>query len=455
MRSTTQSIGSYTFDAAARTLLRGGTSTRLPRKAAELLALLAERGGELVSRESIFTTLWPEGFIEDGNLTQTIYLLRKALAADPSVEIENVPRLGYRLRCVAVPAKATRAGMTWSRFAFAAGAFAAVIVVLGAWVAMRAPASGYLSPQARADVDLAMYHFDRIANIDLAQRYFSSTTHDAPSSPEGYAGLALVQALKGFDASDRAAACARGNAALARADAIRVSSLGHVARAMLAVTCERSLTVAQAEVDAALAMDPRSATALGFRSRIGFWRNRPAEAVTFAKEAVAENPTSAEALLDLGIAEYYDRDFQHAVSSFTRLLELMPNHPAARDFLARSYDGLGDFSAAERVVREAELAPASAPWTVPMQARLLAERGQRQRAFDLLRARAVASDPEAVASAYVALGDDARAVAYLLQSGRHRSLTTQIAWLSDFRFADLRARYAGLTGQFVTWKIDG
>jgi len=63
-----------------------------------VLALLAERAPEIVSRAEFEAAIWPEGYIEPANLTQTIYMLRKALgSARGSAPIETVTNRGYRL----------------------------------------------------------------------------------------------------------------------------------------------------------------------------------------------------------------------------------------------------------------------------------------------------------------------------------------------------------------------
>ena len=63
-----------------------------PKGNGEAIKIYPQRAGHFIMTDRL------EGFVHEGNLTQTIYLLRKSLAADPAVSIENVPRRGYRLR---------------------------------------------------------------------------------------------------------------------------------------------------------------------------------------------------------------------------------------------------------------------------------------------------------------------------------------------------------------------
>jgi Tol biopolymer transport system component/DNA-binding winged helix-turn-helix (wHTH) protein len=91
-------FGGFRFDARTGTLERAGEPVSLSPKATELLRLLLERGGELVTKQEIFAVVWAETFVEDGVLTQNIYTLRQTLGTNPDGKqiIENVPRRGYR-----------------------------------------------------------------------------------------------------------------------------------------------------------------------------------------------------------------------------------------------------------------------------------------------------------------------------------------------------------------------
>ena len=442
-------LESYTFDPESRLLRRNGAEVLLTRKAAHLLALLLANVNALVSRETIFAHVWPEGFVHEGNLTQTIYLLRRALAADPKVSIENVPRRGYRLRLSGRDLPRTQ-----SKFnRVAAGGFALVAlfcVVL--WIVFKPTAAEPLPLNAREDAGLAMYHLDRYVDLGLARFHFARITKEMPNTPDGYAGLALVDALDGYDSPNRERDCSEGRMLAARANGLRISTLGDVAGAMLHVTCDRSLPQARRDLDAALGMNPSDPAALSLRSRIALWEGRPREAVSFATRAVAADATSPEALLALGLGYYYGRDFSNARDTFRRLLELMPDRPAALDFLERSYEGLGDFSRAGATLRAAQRNPVNSSWVWAARARLFALTGHRLDALSLLRQWGATSDPEWLAAAYAAAGDDDKAIKSFTIAASRNSLASQISWLGDFRFAALRRKFADRTPTFVTWR---
>jgi Tol biopolymer transport system component/DNA-binding winged helix-turn-helix (wHTH) protein len=91
-------FGGFRLDTETGTLWRGNDVISLSPKAAELLTLLLQREGQLVSKQEIFDSVWAGTFVEDGVLTQNIYTLRNALGRDDEGKqfIETVPRRGYR-----------------------------------------------------------------------------------------------------------------------------------------------------------------------------------------------------------------------------------------------------------------------------------------------------------------------------------------------------------------------
>ena len=91
-------FGEFRLDAGEQVLTRSGELVPLSPKVFQTLHLLVERHGHIVSKAEVMDTVWPDLFVEESNLTQNIYILRKVLGADKNVEnfIETVPRRGYR-----------------------------------------------------------------------------------------------------------------------------------------------------------------------------------------------------------------------------------------------------------------------------------------------------------------------------------------------------------------------
>ncbi|HKR27609.1 MAG TPA: winged helix-turn-helix domain-containing protein [Acidobacteriaceae bacterium] len=88
-------FGPFRLDPAERILLRGHEIVPLTQKAFDTLHLLVRNSGHLLEKDELIRELWPDTFVEEGSLSNNIFLLRKALGEDPSF-IETVPRRGYR-----------------------------------------------------------------------------------------------------------------------------------------------------------------------------------------------------------------------------------------------------------------------------------------------------------------------------------------------------------------------
>jgi TolB-like protein/DNA-binding winged helix-turn-helix (wHTH) protein/Flp pilus assembly protein TadD len=91
-------FGAFRLDPCGHLLTREGKSVPLPPKAFETLHLLVRNAGELIDKDDLMKQLWPGTFVEEGNLTKHVSLLRKALGegANEQQYIETVPKRGYR-----------------------------------------------------------------------------------------------------------------------------------------------------------------------------------------------------------------------------------------------------------------------------------------------------------------------------------------------------------------------
>lgn len=91
-------FGPFILEVAERRLTRNGCRVAVPGKAWQILRMLAEAGGRLVSHETLRANLWPNVVVEDRTLTVHVSTLRKALGDGlPSDFIETVTKAGYRL----------------------------------------------------------------------------------------------------------------------------------------------------------------------------------------------------------------------------------------------------------------------------------------------------------------------------------------------------------------------
>jgi TolB-like protein/DNA-binding winged helix-turn-helix (wHTH) protein/Tfp pilus assembly protein PilF len=90
-------FGEFCLDPQARVLRRGGTTVPLTPKAFDVLLLLIQNTGKVVTKDELMKTIWPDSFVEESNLTQTIFMVRKALDETSDRRyILNVQGRGYR-----------------------------------------------------------------------------------------------------------------------------------------------------------------------------------------------------------------------------------------------------------------------------------------------------------------------------------------------------------------------
>ena len=156
-------FGVFELDLHAAELRKAGARLSLPAQSFEVLSLLLERPGDLVTREELRQRLWPNGTFVDfeHGLNAVVNRLRDTLgdSADRPRFIETVPRRGYRFvggveAPPALPPAAVEPSpppsvdrrsiasfVPWRRHTLVTAALAALLVIgIGMWLFWRAPA---------------------------------------------------------------------------------------------------------------------------------------------------------------------------------------------------------------------------------------------------------------------------------------------------------------------------
>lgn len=90
-------FGDFVLDPRLRGLTRSGAPVAITPKAFEVLWLLVRQPGAVIEKETFFAAVWPNRVVEESNLTQTIFVLRKLLGEgiDGRKWIVTVPGRGY------------------------------------------------------------------------------------------------------------------------------------------------------------------------------------------------------------------------------------------------------------------------------------------------------------------------------------------------------------------------
>src|SRR6266702_567513 len=92
-------VGDWVVEPALNQLSAAGKTVKLEPKAMAVLVYLANRPGQVVSREALLSTVWAGVVVSDDSLTQVVIKLRKALGDAPEdpAYIQTITKGGYRL----------------------------------------------------------------------------------------------------------------------------------------------------------------------------------------------------------------------------------------------------------------------------------------------------------------------------------------------------------------------
>ena len=410
-------IGRLRFDPSNLVLYDGDEVVPLPPLAAQLLAALLRADGGVVSAAWIREALWNGSPVEDRNLNQQMYVLRRALRRDPEIAVEHMPRRGYRL----VVAK-RRAVRPWPRrFGLAATWVALVLVVGFVWTPPGPLRMGVaaVDPQiALADYFVTSEGPDHLAR---AASYYRDFTARHADRGDGYGGLAIVDAKQALAVVgsgrnrffDQAQAEAKASLERDAADSNALTALG-----IIASVRDRRDDIAQRLFDRAVAADPTGELPRTWRAKfrlsIGDFRNAGCDFRTLSRDV----PTSGYALGSLGEWLVLDRDYVNASAVLSQALDL-GNHPGfTRYWLARSYEERGLEPQALQISNEVlALYPGEAS-ALALRLRIEVKLGdERDAVADLQRIESIRDpkmiDPIALASADVAMGRRSQAISTL------------------------------------------
>jgi len=207
-------FGLFRLDPAEGLLQRQGQPIPLPPKVFETLCVLVENAGHLVEKDELMRRIWPDTFVEEANLSQNVFSLRKVLGEREGAQdyIETVPKRGYRFVAAVQRIEGAAAGEALApevagqhaKNAVAALAVASVLlgVSLVAWQWLRPKAT---PPAAR--VKLAVLPFENLSG-DESQEYFADGLTEeviarlSNLNPQGLAVIARTSTMK-YKGSDK------------------------------------------------------------------------------------------------------------------------------------------------------------------------------------------------------------------------------------------------------------
>ena len=393
---TLHQIGPYTLDTRTLLLLREGEIVRVPMKTVEVLLALFDRRGEIVTKDELLKTVWPDSIVEEGNLTVHVALLRKTLGE--SAPIETVPKRGYRLQAEARSPLPETAGERQSREAVLRGRY-------------------FWNKFTKTSLERAAAAFEEGLRLN-----------DSGEAHSGLCDTRLMQGLFGFDLDRGVFSAARIHGEKAALAAVH-SADAHASFAFSQLFDRFNFAAADLALGRARALAPGRVEPHLWSALFYAINGDTLRALASAREASALDPISLKAVVGSGFHLYLSQQYEPDVDPLLLALELEPEFAVAHWALGLAYDRLGEFERAERAHRAAVLHSGGSPTMESNLVRSLVLAGKRSEARNLgdrLRSEGLA--PYRLATIDVALGENAQAITSL-----ERALSVRDPWLVVLR----------------------
>lgn len=456
-------FGPFQLDAERLLLLDGATPIALGPKVVETMLALIEHPGEVLTKAVLLDRIWPEGYVDEANLAQNVYVLRKTLRARWGVEaIETIPRRGYRFtagvlrRDIGERAQPAVVGARPpGRRAWVAAAAALLAFALAGGVGLKLLAA-HPNDDRQLSVDGArLYQIGRYywnlrtpGGTAKSLQYFARVVDTDPADARGYGGLAAANAIMGdygYGASPSRVYFARARAYARKALAIDPRyGEAYAVLGMLETEGDRPsqqrMTLAVRELQHAIALDPSSGPAHEWYGVALFQGGHFAQAYGELRLAADLDPLSVATTAWLGNAARIERHYVDAIAYAQETLDLSPKRTEAYATLGLAYEARGDYARAiDAFAHLAENAHSRAEGAALL-ADAYAKSSRRQQALSQLayaRAHARDVDPGDLAIALAAVGDRGAALSWLRHEQSQPYLRAEIA--SDPRFNALRS----------------
>lgn len=417
-------FGSFRLDADDRVLLRDARVVPLPPKAFSVLLLLLRRQGRIVAKAEFMREVWTDDEVEEGNLTQNIFQIRKAFreqGANPNL-VETIPRRGYRFTGTARHA----AGSEMARQTRGFGHGASNPTAHAAYLKGRY----YLSKCTRRGLERSIEYFRKaldhdpafaIAYVGMADSYaFLATSHASAAEMMPKAKAALLQALRVDDEMPEA----------------------HASLGMLKLRWDLDWPGARSDFVRALQLKPDYATAHLWHGNYFDVMGRFDDSLEQKRRALELDPLSLRINISIAATLWLMRRSADAFDITRETLEMDQNFFNAHLMLGLIYEQIHDLPNAVASIERARQID-DAPIITAHLARAYAMIGKSNKARVILRDLQKHSsgrciEPYAVALIESSLGHDDRALNWLEKA--HEERDGWLGWLNvDPRLDHLRA----------------
>ena len=363
-------LGPFKLDMSSAELHNNGTTTRLPEQPFQILVLLVEHDGAVVTREEIRDRLWQSGTFVDfeHGLNSAMKRLRHALgdSAENPRFIETLPRLGYRLMVPverAAPASPARARVSISKLLIAFLVLLAVSALALALYVRSRPSTTRLTDQDT----IVLSDFDNKTgdpvfddtlkqglSVQLEQSPFLTLVSERRVSETlkrmGHAGERMTPDLANE-------VCQRtGSKAMVRGS-IAVLGRQYVI-GLKALNCDTGGTLAETQEQAAgkeAVLKALDKAAVGLRSKLGESLSSVEKYATPLEDATTPSLEALKAY-SLGRKTSLTKGNAAPLALYKRSVDLDPNFALAHAALSVAYLNLQEFDrASESSARSYEL----------------------------------------------------------------------------------------------------
>jgi DNA-binding winged helix-turn-helix (wHTH) protein/tetratricopeptide (TPR) repeat protein len=374
----------YDLDPVHRVIARDGDLLPMPPKVVDTLLVLVERAGEVVDKDTLIHSVWPDTSVVESSLTRNISLLRKTLAQDGSSEvvIQTVSKRGYRFLptveivqqlgepadlnarpepAAGVPTQSTVAARRIRAFGLGAGALALAAVAVALVVTGTFPTSRRSEVLTDADreylVGRHLWHKVEPVQVERALHRFHKAAELDPRSALAHAGIADSHVLMIHLAmTNRAHSLKEARAAAHRAIALDpYLALPRVSLGYVAAMSDLDLRSARREFERGVELG-FAGTHPGYGDYLT-WVGDLDGARRYFQAAKEIDPVSAIIGTRAARLEYFAQRYAHAIDLLKEVLEREPSFPTARYYLALSYAFLGHIDAALLELRHTRLNP--------------------------------------------------------------------------------------------------
>jgi TolB-like protein/DNA-binding winged helix-turn-helix (wHTH) protein/Flp pilus assembly protein TadD len=279
-----------------------------------------------------------------------------------------------------------------------------------------------LSPQAFEAYSLYLkgqYFWNErtVEGFEQAIGYFRQATVKDPGDAQAYAGLAVSYALWGAYTGAPPVEFAEQ----ARAAALHAVQLNdrlpeaHAALALIVQNHDYDWQGAEKEFKRAIELNPNYATGHHWYAEHLAWRGRFDEAFRESERARQLDPLSLIIASDYGAILYYSRQYDRAIAQFSAVREMDPNFSRAA-LIYQPYAQKGMFTEAEAIILGQR--PAEGRWYLSNLAYVYGRTGRHEEAQQELKKLLEVNarqhmDPIVLVQAYIGMGDNDQALAWL------------------------------------------